>query len=467
MLSGVRGRTAAALALVSVVTLTIVAFALLSPLETRLRTDEIDTLAQAGRDSRVVLARLPSDAFATGDERLARALRSLRRRSLGDVAVVNATGRVLGTTDPDLRERFPDAIDAARTGTASRGIVGSGAENEARVALRVVVDDRPYGVAFRRPLDDVREAAAVVRRAFVVAAGVSLLVALLLGFALSRGLAGRLRALRDTALRVAEIGPVAEIQADRSRDEVGDLTRAFAEMQTRLREQEQARKSFVATASHELRTPLSSLLLMLDLLRADLATDALDLDDARLQAQRAEAQAQRLSSLAGELLDLSRIDAGTPLRSELVELGEVVRSVAAEFATQAHAAGVSLEVQAAGARWAVGDPGAVAQVVRILTDNALRHTAAGTGVTLTATVDEAGATVVVADEGPGVAHDDRERIFERFEHGASDRPSAGFGLGLAIGRELARRMGGDLVLDDGNADRGARFVLRLAAAPHA
>jgi len=465
MLNGVRGRTAAALALISVVTLAIVAVALLSPLETRLRTDEIDTLAQAGRDSTIVLQSLPSSAFTADNPRLLRALRTVRRRSLGDVAIVDSAGRIIATTDPDTSERFPDAVRAARSGRSSRGVAGSGTESEARVALRVQVSGRRYGVALRRPLNDVREAAAVVRRAFVVAAAGSLLVALLLGYALSRGLARRLRQLRDTALRVAELGPVAEIAPDRSRDEVGDLTRAFAEMQTRLREQEQARKSFVATASHELRTPLSSLLLMLDLLRLDLDQDPADIDDAKLQAQRAEAQTLRLSALAGELLDLSRIDAGTALRRELVELGEVIRSVAAEFASRADMAGVFLHIDAAESCWAVGDPGAVAQIVRILIDNGLRHAPPDSTLHLTASIDgSAAAEILVIDEGPGVPTDDRDRIFERFERGTTDSADAGFGLGLAIGRELARRMHGDLTLIDDGAT-GARFLLSLPPAP--
>ena len=465
MLTGLRGRAAAAMALISIATLGILAVALLSPLENQLRSDEIDALAQSARDSRLVLERLPSDALSVDDRRLLRALRTVRRASLGDVTIVDRSGRLLGTTDPDRGERFADGAVAARTGRSSRGVVGAGAEAEARAAVAVEVDDRRYGVALRRPLDDVREAAAVVRRGFVAAAAASLAVALLLGFALSRGLARRVRSLRDTALRVAEIGPVAEVTPDRRRDEVGDLTRAFAEMQTRLRDQEQARKSFVATASHELRTPLASLLVMLDLLRSDLAAEPADVTDARRQATRAEAQAERLSALAAELLDLSRVDAGVPLRSELVELRELLRAVAAEFAGRADANAVAIAVDAADSCWAVADPGAGAQVVRILADNALRHAPPGTTVHLEADVDDAGTCVVVSDEGPGVPAADRERIFERFERGTSETAGGGFGLGLAIGRELARRMGGDLLLDASRG--GARFVLRLPAAPSA
>jgi len=461
--SGVRGRMAAALALVAVVTLGIVALALLAPLDRQLRDDEIGTLAQAGRDNATLIAELPPDALTASDPRLARALRTVRRSIGGDAALVDGAGRIVATTDPDASERFPDGARTANGGGSSSGIDGSEGEGEARVAVPVSIGGAAYGLALRKPLDDAREAATVVRREFEIAAAISLLVALLLGFTLSSGLARRLRDLRDTALRVAEIGPVAEVKADERRDEVGDLTRAFAEMQRRLREQEQSRKSFVATASHELRTPLASLLVMLDLLRGDLEEPA-DVPDARVQAERAEAQAERLSDLAAELLDLSRMDAGVALRTELIELGEAAAGIAGEFDDRARAAGLEVASEVEREVWAVADPGAVMQILRILTDNAVRHAPAGTEIGVEAQRDADGwPSLAVVDAGRGVAAGDRKRIFERFERGADASTSAGFGLGLAIGRELARQMGGDLVLDP--YAEGGRFVLRLPPAP--
>ena len=461
-MSGVRGRMAAALALVAVVTLTIIGLALLAPLERQLRDDEIETLAQAGRDNAVLISQLPPEAITASDERLARELRAVRRSIGGDAALVDGAGRTVATTDQDAGERFPDGARAANSGASSRGVDGSEGESEARVAVPVSVGGTAYGLALRKPLDDAREAAAVVRREFYIAAAISLAVALLLGFMLSSGLARRLRDLRDTALRVAEIGPVAEVKADERRDEVGDLTRAFAEMQQRLREQEQARKSFVATASHELRTPLASLLVMLDLLRGDLEEPS-DVPDARVQAERAEAQAERLSDLAAELLDLSRVDAGVALRTELIELGEVAEGIAGEFEDRAREAGLELAAAADGEVWARADPGAVTQILRILADNATRHAPPETEIRVQAGEDADGPFLAVVDAGPGVAAVDRERIFERFERGGDAAKSAGFGLGLAIGRELARQMGGNLVLDPGAA--GGRFVLRLPPVP--
>jgi len=234
-------------------------------------------------------------------------------------------------------------------------------------------------------------------------------------------------------------------------------------MQRRLREQEQARRTFVATASHELRTPLASLQLMLGLLSEELESDTPDVADAREQAAAAQRQTNRLSQLAGALLDLSRLDAGLPLRREVLALDDTCRAVIAEFGPRAEAAAAPIKLIAPGHCWAAADPGAIAQIVRILLDNALRFSPAGAPVRVVVDAADGQATVSVADTGPGVAADDRDRVFDRFERGRETAGDSGFGLGLAIGRELARRMDGDLLLTDGGA--GARFVLTVPAAP--
>jgi signal transduction histidine kinase len=150
------------------------------------------------------------------------------------------------------------------------------------------------------------------------------------------------------------------------------------------------------------------------------------------------------------------------LRREPVELGEVLRSVVAEL--DVRLAEQRRTVTIAGRRddWACGDPGNVARILRILLDNALRHAPPPGGVRAELTQVDGRAGVAIADDGPGVPAEDRERIFERFARGR-DAEGGGFGLGLAIGRELARRMGGDLALEDSAG--GARFVLWLPRSP--
>jgi signal transduction histidine kinase len=233
-------------------------------------------------------------------------------------------------------------------------------------------------------------------------------------------------------------------------------------MQRALRRQEEARRAFVATASHELRTPLTSLQGNLELLTEDLERGELDVDDARAQLRGAQFELRRLSNLASELLDLSRLDAGVALRREPVELGELTRAVAAEFGLRARDRAVELVVvPPTGPVWAGGDPGAVARAARILIDNALRFSAAGDEVRVAAAYHGERATLEVTDNGPGVPAGERELIFERFQRGTHTGGEGGFGLGLAIGRELARRMDGELELPAQIEGAGARFVLTL------
>jgi signal transduction histidine kinase len=182
---------------------------------------------------------------------------------------------------------------------------------------------------------------------------------------------------------------------------------------------------------------------------------------ARTQAAKADAQVQRLSLLAGELLDLSRLDARLPLRTEAVELSAILESVVAELSVRLTEQQRTIDVGGERAAWALGDPGSVAQIIRVLLDNALRHNAAGARVSAHVELVDNVARVVVADDGPGVMAEDRERIFERFARGAQ-ATEGGFGLGLAIGRELARQMDGELALEP--SERGARFVLWLPVA---
>jgi signal transduction histidine kinase len=455
---GLRERFVAVLALVSALTLAVAAIALFSPLNSLLRDAALESLAATVRSELGDFTKLPDTVVRRGDRRLLGATRPLRRTG-AEVAVLDGAGRVLVTTDPDP-EAFSAAVRAAlRTGAEQRVVAGEGAEAEAQVAVPVKIDGVPAIIAVRRPLDDVEDVTSVVRRAFVVAAAAGLLGALLVGGMIAGRTAGRIRRLRDTAERVAHVGPVAEFQPEAGRDEIGDLSRTFAFMQARLREQEQARRAFVATASHELRTPVASLQIMLELLIADLELEPVAVEDALQQARSADEQAARLSQLAGELLDLSRIDAGLPLRREPVELGEVLRSVIAEMDARLADQGRRVAVDDGGAAWALGDPGNVAGILRILLDNALRHTPAPGGVRTELTVSGDRVGIAVQDQGPGVDAEDRERIFERFARGARAEPG-GFGLGLAIGRELARRMDGDLMLDE--TAKGARFVLWLA-----
>jgi signal transduction histidine kinase len=473
----------------TVATLGIAAIALLGPLEQSLRTAALKTLEHdlgahpTGSFAKIDLKDLAYAGFrtdttlgATGFDaqlELERAQTQLANQIGGVVHVlgypdVNGRGQLLlpsarqgDTSDADPFDDVPAGFRSARPVTSFGTIDG---KDYARVAERFKSDGVPYVLTVRRPIDEIPGAVAAVRTAFLTAALAGLALTLVLAIPLAATVVRRLRRLRQAALQLARDGPAAEVPLDdRARDEVGDLARTFAIMQRRLQHQEQARRAFVATASHELRTPLTSLDGMLELLDDDLRSGEPDLEDARSLLERARVQSRRLGRLAADLLDLSRLDAEVQLRSEPVELGELSRAVLAEFELGTAERGLtSVLDESAGPVWALGDPGSVARILRILLDNAVRVSPHGADVTVELRDDPA-PVLRVRDVGPGVPSEERELIFERFKRGRGAGGQAGFGLGLAIGRELAERMGGELVLDDSDPP-GATFTLRLPAA---
>jgi signal transduction histidine kinase len=237
-------------------------------------------------------------------------------------------------------------------------------------------------------------------------------------------------------------------------------------MRRRLAQLEHARREFVANASHELRTPIFSLSGFLELLASE------DVDE----ATRAEfltsmrEQIDRLTRLASELLDLSRLDAGQlRFEHEPVDLTGVVEVLADEFRVLARASEHALDVAVEpGVPLADADGQRVLQIGRALLENAIRHTPAGTSVTVRVYAHEGAPALAVEDDGPGIAREHVDHVFDRFYRVDGTRAS-GSGLGLAIARELAQLMGGRIEVSSRPGATVFRLVLGAAAGrePHA
>jgi signal transduction histidine kinase len=481
---GLRGRIVGAVLFTTVATLGVAAVAVLGPLEHELRNAAINTLKKDlhGKAATQSFADLPLINIGPPNNEVeaASALRATQRNLAGRIGSGTFV-TVLGNPYPAKSEQgtpllppqtvdsaaqldtYADATQAFRTHRAVASVGSINGTEFARVAIPFKADGQPYVLAVRKPIGEISDAVHVVRSAFLYAALAGLALTVILGIPLAATLVRRLRRLRQAALVLAQQGPAVHIPVDRARDEVGDLSRAFTTMRQRLLRQEEARRAFVATASHELRTPLTSLEGMLELLEEDLHDEDPDISDARALLARARAQSRRLGRLAADLLDLSRIDTEVELRSEPVELGELSRAVMAEFelGTAARQLAPVLD-DSAGPVWARGDPGSVARILRILLENAVRVSANGSEIRVELRNGEH-ALLCVSDQGPGVPDEERELIFERFQRGRQTGGQGGFGLGLAIGRELAERMGGELVLEPSDGV-GATFTLRLPVA---
>jgi signal transduction histidine kinase len=333
----------------------------------------------------------------------------------------------------------PIAAEALETGGLVRGTAEHGDDRFAEVG--VPIPSRAGGILLlSASLRDQEETVAHVERRLLIAGILALLASVVIGYGGAWLFARRLRRLEDAAERIAA-GEFDEPVNDRGRDEIGELAAAFDHMRRRLAQLDHARREFVANASHELRTPLFSIGGSLELL----ADESLDEETRTQFIATMREQVERLSRLAADLLDLSRLDAGRIVaEEEPVELDRIVRTLAEEFRAIAQARDHTLGVADGdtGIR-AIGDEQWVLRLGRALVENALVHTPPGTTVRLR--VGEAGeyALLVVEDDGPGIPQEHLEHVFDRF-YRVDGAKASGSGLGLAIARELAELMGGSV-----------------------
>jgi two-component system, OmpR family, sensor kinase len=329
---------------------------------------------------------------------------------------------------------------AARQRKPVTGTAQTDVGRQALAAQPLVRNKKVRGVAvFAAPLNDVQDNVQLIRDRILVAGAIALVLAALGGYLVARALTARIGRLERAARKVAA-GDFSNPIHPESDDELGQLAATFDDMQRQLARLDTARKQFIASASHELRTPIFSLGGFIELLEDE------ELDDetrAQFLAQL-RGQVARMRKLATELLDLSRLESGSlELRPEPTDVGQLARDVAGEFLPAASAHEAELRVEAAPEPIEIDcDPERVAQVMRILLDNALVHTPSGTAIVVSAAREDGHVTLEVADSGLGIRHQTMPHIFEPFFTSADG--ARGAGLGLAIARELAEQMRGEL-----------------------
>jgi signal transduction histidine kinase len=351
---------------------------------------------------------------------------------------------------------FAVARQAVASGRMVTGTEETPAGTVAMAAYPVLLRGRPAAViVYSAPASAIARTVATVRHQILVAGAIALVLALFGGYLVARALAQRVKRLERAAEQVAAGNFSEPIPVD-SGDELGQLAVAFNQMQRQLAQLESARKKFIATASHELRTPIFSLGGFVELLE----DEDLDPDTRRRFLEQVRDQVERLRKLSVDLLDLSRLESGSlELRPEQVDLSELTRSVSGEFEPTLAQHDSHLEVRvSAGGIEAQCDPVRVAQIVRILIDNALVHTPPGSQIVVTARRADGHVRLAVRDDGEGIDTQALDRIFEPF-YTAHD--AQGSGLGLAIASELAECMAGRLSVDSRPGQ--TTFTLELPA----
>jgi len=266
------------------------------------------------------------------------------------------------------------------------------------------------------------------------------------------------RALRPVDSMRAEVADITVSGLDRrvsqptTDDEIRLLADTLNDMLVRLESGTRAQRDFVSAASHELRTPIAVIRNVLEVAQSTDAPDWREIADSVLEED------VRMERLVDDLLLIARTDAGVS-RSEhwtAVDLDDIVFEEARRVPSP-----IQIDVSRVSAGQVNGDVEQLRRVVRNLFDNALRHATQAIAVDLSSVGGRV--SVAVDDDGPGVAPEDRTRIFERFVRldESRTRSDGGTGLGLAIVTELVDSFGGEVHVESSERLGGARFVFTL------
>lgn len=414
------------------------------------------------RDAQVV-ASLVEDALETGravsiDNTLAD-----YRRTGGRIVVVRTDGVSVADSDAvggpprdySTRPEIAAALDGERrSGTRSSETLGT---ELIYVAVPVASGGTVHGavrITYPTSTLHARVAATWWRLgllATVVMAGVALV-----GVAFARSVTRPLRALEDASRRLAVGDLAARVHPGGGAPELRSLTDTFNATAHQLEQLVESQRRFVADASHQLRTPLTALRLRLETLAPFVD------EGARSKLDAAIVEADRLGRLVQSLLVLARSDAAAPA-CDRVDLSTVVAGRTDAWAASAADSRVRLVSRCPSGVEVVAVPGAVEQILDNVLANALAASPAGTQVTIEVVVADGAVELHVVDEGPGMSAADREHAFERFwrQPGGVGGGQGGFGLGLAIVDQLARRCGGRVRLDPGRGGRGLDAVVTL------
>jgi two-component system OmpR family sensor kinase len=448
-LRSLRNRLTLIFALIVLGAIGIVYFYVTPRLEHELVEQKLERLAADGQRETGPLENVIGSE--TRQDELANSTNTASKFSSAEVTVLQASrgtaAHFLPVADSSPGAAAPADIEgvaeeARRTRKFVTGTAQTDVGRQALAAIPLFRSDRVRGVAvFADSLDDVQANVELIRQRILVAGGIALVLAALGGYLVALALTGRIKRLERAARKVAAGDFSNPIHAD-SDDELGQLAAAFDDMQRQLARLDTARKQFIASASHELRTPIFSLGGFLELLE----DEELDEETRAQFLAQLRGQVARLRKLATELLDLSRLESGSlELRPEPTDVGQLARDIAGEFTPAASAHEAALQVNATPDPIEIDcDPERLAQVMRILLDNALVHTPAGTTIVVSAARADGHVTLEVADSGLGIRHQTMPHIFEPFFTSADG--ARGAGLGLAIARELAERMHGELTV---------------------
>jgi signal transduction histidine kinase len=373
------------------------------------------------------------------------------------VQVLDANGNVVGGTGLGV---LSDAL--VRPDGTRRSVIVSPSGQALVIAEQVRAPTGRYTVVAASPLDAVRRSVDALSHSLWIAMPCLVLLVGIVAWYVTG------RALRPVEAIRAEVEAISATSLDRrvpeprSHDEVARLAATMNQMLDRLENASARQRRFVSDASHELRSPVAAIRTT-----GEVALAHPDQADWPTVVRRMLGEDSRMEQIVAELVVLAREDEGvTPVPDTEVDLDEIVLEEARRVAGGA----VAVRTERVSAGRVRGSDELLTRAVRNLLDNATRHAEHTVAVSLTTTGDEV--VLVVDDDGPGVAPEDRERVFERFtrlDEGRA-RDAGGLGLGLAMVRSIVTHHGGSVTagraedLPTGPGLGGARFEVRLPVA---
>lgn len=253
------------------------------------------------------------------------------------------------------------------------------------------------------------------------------------------------------------------IEFHRNQSEQKELLTKLKKIQTELEQAVRTRDEFMSIASHELKTPLTSLKLQSQLRKRNLQKgdhSAFTLEHLTKMFDADERQLERITHLIDDMLDISRISSGKLTMSmEQFDLCELVRDLVERSSEQFVAAGCSIKIDVCQSAIGCWDRFRIEQVIMNLLTNAMRY-GAGKPILLEVKASKDGAEIIVRDHGRGIAEENHERVFQKFERAAVGNEISGLGLGLYIAKQIVEAHHGSIRVES-KLGQGATFIVEL------
>jgi two-component system sensor histidine kinase QseC len=358
-----------------------------------------------------------------------------------------------------IRDRREHRLVFSSPAVAHEVLYGSPATRTREVVhgqtLQVFEVDTPrWSVLWARSLIDVPWVVRVLGNDLLPNMVIAFACLLLLAWlAVSHGL----RPLRQFSKTIAARGPddLSAVGMDPKHAELRPVVAALDDLLSKLRRKIESEQVFVANAAHELRTPL-----------AVITAQAYVLSKTTEEPQRADAQFRleaaiaRASHLVHQLLALARMEMARRPELTVVDLAQLVRQEIADFIPAALVRNIEIALEAPDKLVLPLEVHAFQSVLQNLLDNAIRYGRQGGRIVVELRSQDGGLMLSVADDGPGIADDDRSRVFDRFYRGAQREDAPGTGLGLTIVKQAAARWGAEVQITQGLDGLGCCFTMR-------